>query len=80
VTLRDEVERVISEGAGVTERDDFRRLSDFYEEMKRQGAVLRKTYDLPTLDTVGRNLNSGPGAKPVEKRPSRAPLSVDGKH
>ena len=59
MTLRDKIERVLSEKREITERPDFRRLSRFYEEMKQAGIVLKRQYDLPPLDTVGRWLDHG---------------------
>ena len=35
---------------------EFRRLRDFYEEMKRQGLVKKQEYSLPPLDTTGQGL------------------------
>ena len=35
---------------------EFRRLRDFYEEMKRQGFVKKQEYSLPPLDTTGQGL------------------------
>lgn len=53
MTLRDKIERILSEQKEITEHPDFRRLSDFYKKMKKEGFVLKKRYDLPLLDTVG---------------------------
>jgi hypothetical protein len=33
---------------------DFLRLRDFYLEMARKGLLVKKTYDLPLVDTIGR--------------------------
>lgn len=56
MTLRERIEKVLSEEGEMTKRPDFKKLSDFYEEMKREGVALKKEYDLPPLDTVGRRL------------------------
>lgn len=36
------------------EHPGFKKLAEFYEQMRRAGVVLKKPYDLPPLDTVGR--------------------------
>lgn len=36
------------------EHPDFKKLAEFYEQMRQAGVVLKKPYDLPPLDTVGR--------------------------
>jgi hypothetical protein len=33
---------------------DFVRLRDFYLEMSRRGLLIKKEYDLPLVDTIGR--------------------------
>jgi len=33
---------------------DFARLRDFYLEMDRKGFLIKKEYNLPPLDTIGR--------------------------
>jgi hypothetical protein len=33
---------------------DFARLRDFYLEMSRKGFLIKKEYDLPLIDTIGR--------------------------
>lgn len=33
---------------------DFIRLRDFYLEMSRRGLLIKKEYDLPLVDTIGR--------------------------
>jgi hypothetical protein len=33
---------------------DFIRLRDFYAEMVRKGLLIKKPYDLPLVDTIGR--------------------------
>ena len=38
---------------------DLKKLSEFYEQMKKSGAVLKKGYTLPPLDTIGRELYTG---------------------
>ncbi len=38
---------------------DLKKLSEFYEQMKKNGAVLKKGYTLPPLDTIGRELYTG---------------------
>lgn len=56
MTLRERVERTISEEREITKHPNFKRLSNFYEEMKKEGVALKQEYDLPSMDTVGREL------------------------
>lgn len=54
MTIKERIEETLGEKKEeMAQRPLYRRLSDFYEEMKREGAVLKKEYDLPPLDTVG---------------------------
>lgn len=52
MTLKEEIEKTLTENSKRAERPEFRRLSSFYEERKKAGTVLRRQYDLPSLDTV----------------------------
>jgi hypothetical protein len=56
------VEQVKAELESVAEHrtasEDFVRLSNFYDEMKRLGLSKKQEYALPLLDTVGRSLYS----------------------
>lgn len=74
MSLKDEVEKVLSGGGQAVNRPDYHNLSEFYEDMKAKGAVLRKKYDLPTLDTVGRSLHS-----PSITTPGRKSLTEPGR-
>ena len=40
------------------ETEEFVRLREFYEEMKRLGLVRKQTYDLPLMDTIGHSIFS----------------------
>ena len=53
--LADEIAHVESQRAG---KDEFVRLRDFYEEMKRLGLVRKHTYELPLMDTIGHSIFS----------------------
>lgn len=53
MTLREQLENTLGESTEITDRPGFRRLSHFYEDMKRAGVVFKKQYDLPQLDTLG---------------------------
>jgi len=41
---------------------EFARLRDFYFEMQRLGLLVKKAYDLPPLDTIGRTTFADPDA------------------
>lgn len=50
-----ELERTLTELSAARRGDtDLARLSRFYEHMKQLGMVVKKEYDLPPLDTIGR--------------------------
>ncbi len=53
MTIAERIKRALSD-KDITERSDYKMLSEFYEEMKREGVVLKRSYDLPQLDTIGR--------------------------
>lgn len=36
--------------------EDPQKVSDFIEELNKEGILIKKQYDLPPLDTVGRSL------------------------
>jgi len=40
----------------LAESKSFRELRDFYAEMQQRGMVVKKEYDLPLLDTIGRDI------------------------
>jgi DNA-binding HxlR family transcriptional regulator len=45
--------------SGTERREDdaeFKRLSEFLDEMKRRGLVVKKHYNIPPMDTVGKYL------------------------
>ena len=35
---------------------DFQNLRDFYDQMKKEGLVIKQEYTLPLVDTIGRSL------------------------
>jgi hypothetical protein len=41
--------------AATRDPDELRRLSDFYDRMKREGVATTRPYNLPQLDTIGRS-------------------------
>lgn len=51
MTIQERVQIILAEEL---KHPDFKKLSEFYEQMKQAGFVLKKQYDLPPLDTVGR--------------------------
>lgn len=53
--LADEIARVESQRIGT---EEFFRLREFYEEMKRLGLVRKHTYELPLMDTIGHSIFS----------------------
>ena len=51
--LKERVEAAISRATEMLEDPRYIGLHDFYEEMIRQGAVLKKNYDFPAQDVLG---------------------------
>ena len=47
-------ERIEKTLAKQTKRPDLKKFAEFYEQMRQAGVVLKKPYDLPPLDTIGR--------------------------
>ena len=58
MSLRDELEKVLSEGK-FTNDAKFVELLEFYKQMKDSGIAVKQEYDLPPLDTIGRGLYDG---------------------
>jgi hypothetical protein len=55
MTIREKIEKALSENKRVT-AEDPQKLGEFIEELRREGLLTKKQYDLPPLDTVGRQL------------------------
>ena len=53
MAIRVEVEKALKLKRGLVKDQEFRKLADFYEEMRKEGFVLKKHYELPPLDTIG---------------------------
>lgn len=49
--VQEALDRIERERAG---GEDFVRLRDFASEMRRQGLLIKKEYDIPPLDTIGK--------------------------
>lgn len=57
MTLADEVKKEIEEKKeALKDNKEYVRLRDFYIEMQELGVAKKMEYDLPPLDTIGRNL------------------------
>ncbi len=56
MSIVEEVKKEIVEQTKTLSKDrDFVRLQDFYAEMKELGVAKSSSYDLPPLDTLGKN-------------------------
>ena len=54
--IAEELQKTIHEnGQKFADQPSFQELSKFYAEMKSKGLVIKKNYDLPQLDTIGRS-------------------------
>lgn len=49
--IKERIEKTLAKEA---EHPDFKKLAEFYEQMRQAGVALKKPYDFPPLDTVGR--------------------------
>ena len=55
MSLTSEIEDLIAEKSRSLPQDsELKKLSDFYERMKKAGLVKAPKYDLPQVDTIGR--------------------------
>jgi hypothetical protein len=53
--VQDRVDRTLREGERDRAADEqFVRLREFLADMHRKGLVIKKEYDLPPIDTIGR--------------------------
>ena len=69
MTTTEHVQRVLDEKRPQFADDaSFLQLQDFYRRMSEQGAVVKRGYTLPQLDTIGRELYhafaTGKGSSP----------------
>lgn len=57
MTTTEQVRKIVNERRQKLAADaGFRKLQKFYRMKSEQGAVLRKDYGLPLLDTIGREI------------------------
>lgn len=57
MTLVEEIQKEIEEKKeSLKDNKEYVRLRDFYVEMQKSGGAKKPEYDLPPLDTIGRNL------------------------
>lgn len=57
MTTTEQLQKTLSEqGQKLAADAGFRKLQEFYRQKSEQGAVLKKEYTLPQLDTVGREI------------------------
>ena len=55
--ISEELQKTIHEnGQKYADQPSFQELSKFYAEMQSKGLVIKKNYDLPQLDTIGRSV------------------------
>ena len=47
---------LIEKNKSLKDNKEYTRLRDFYDEMQKSGGAKKPEYDLPPLDTIGRNL------------------------
>ncbi len=55
MAIKERIEKTLNENKKLI-IEDPQKLSDFIEELKKEGVLIKKQYDLPPLDTVGRYL------------------------
>ncbi len=52
--LEQKLKKVLKKKSVFEESSDYKKFTDFYLEMQREGLVRPKKYDLPPLDTIGK--------------------------
>jgi hypothetical protein len=55
MTIKERVKKALDKNKRLIETDP-RHLSSFVEELNKSGLVIKKEYDVPPLDTVGRQI------------------------
>ncbi|MGA2679204.1 MAG: hypothetical protein ABSF37_07880 [Sedimentisphaerales bacterium] len=53
MTIKEKIEKALAGNKRMSAKDP-QKLSEFVEELRREGLLVKKEYDLPLLDTVGR--------------------------
>jgi hypothetical protein len=57
MTIVEEIQKELEEKKRTFENNkEYVRLRDFYDEMQKLGVTKKSEYDLPPVDTIGRNL------------------------
>lgn len=57
MSISEQIQKELSETKKILEKNqDFISLEEFYAEMKKLGVAKKPEYDLPLIDTIGRNL------------------------
>ncbi|HMS39418.1 MAG TPA: hypothetical protein PKE69_04275 [Pyrinomonadaceae bacterium] len=57
MTIVEEIQKELEEKKEFLEKNkEYVRLRNFYDEMEKLGVTKKSEYDLPPLDTIGRNL------------------------
>lgn len=52
------VEKAVAEEKVLTTDAKYLELKEFYAQMQREGVAVKRSYDLPPLDTVGHGIYS----------------------
>lgn len=55
MAIREDIEKALAENKRII-TDDPQKLSEFIEDLKKEGLLEKKQYDLSPLDIVGRQL------------------------
>lgn len=56
MSMAEKVREVLAEEVDRQHDPEFRKLRDFYDAKKQEGAVTKQEYSLPPVDTIGRTL------------------------
>lgn len=57
MTIVEQVKQVIESEKGCFESEQsFADLQEFYDDMQAKGLVIKQTYNLPLVDTIGKSL------------------------
>lgn len=55
MAIKEKIEKALTENKKMI-IEDPQKLSEFIEELRKEGLLIKKQYDLPPLDIIGRQL------------------------
>jgi hypothetical protein len=55
MAIKEKIEKALAKNKRIA-AEDPQKLSEFIEELRKEGLLIKKQYDLPPLDMIGRQL------------------------